>query len=1148
MDTFPTVSVIIATDGRQKSLAATLAALRYLRYPRFEVVVVAGPTPDGTREMLEGWKDKVKIGYCPERNACMSRNIGTGISSGEILAFLDDDALPEPEWLDDLIAPFADPRVGVTGGFVLDHFGKRVQWAYETADRFGTADLSWGRPTPEFNFPLSFNFPYVAMVNGAFRRSAVMEVGGIDEEYGYYLEDTDLICRMVDRGWTVAQVNRAFVHHKYLSNEIRDDRQVERSWYTLIKNKAYFALVNGGNCVSLARILHEIDDWVQMWRERVKVRIAEGALFPEDAERFEREADQALRRALDRGLRGTRQLAAPERLRGAPENFLPFQAVLPAGQQRCFVFVSAFIYPPTPVNGIARYVQQLARGMAARGHQVHVLTCAEQRDRVDFEDGVWVHRSSVRDLPPAATAGGPLPRERWNHSRAMLAEAKEIAVRRPVDCVHAPISDGEAIAFLRDGSFPLITSLHTTFSSFPEDEDETTWVRPMLAAERELLTRSDGILANSRFSVAAFEKAHGLSLDPDRLCIVPHGIEDTRDLSAEMPEPIPAEMTRLVFIGRLEPRKGIDVLLPLVPDLLARHPRVCFDFVGNDRIPAPGGGTWRAALEAALAPAARPRVAFHGALPDPRLRGFYRAADIVIAPSRFESFGLVHVEAMMHGKPVIGCRAGATPELIEDGRTGLLAEPGDAASLQACIERLLADPGLRRRLGEAARAEFLDRFTRERMAAAEEEFLLRIAGRRPPPSAAKPAPMLAAPGRCGGGEVSRKRAAKPRIAIIAEQLTPSDAVATAVFDTWRFLAEDPEWDVCVLTAKNELPDLPAKVVGGLGDMLLSPEFLSAELLIYHYSFVSDLCNALLLGNGSAMQAVFFHGITPPELAVPRNRHSTARSFVQLHNLRRADRLWPVSGTNAEFLREARFDPARIDIIPLSVDRPPISRLTDKVAAPIELLFLGRIVPHKGVHELIEAIARIRPRRLPPFRLRIGGLVDYYAEDYFAALQRAIAKHDLGDIVEFIGLLDETRRDRLLRAAHVLPIPSYHEGFCKPVIEALRAGCVPVGYASHNLRFIGDGLCRLVAPGDVAGFADALAEAIADTAAAIADPGARLRLDRGSLTAVEFTAAALAHVEQFQPQRIAPVMRRHVARLLSSRPDQPAPAVLAAAGS
>src|SRR5262249_4996186 len=85
-----------------------------------------------------------------------------------------------------------------------------------------------------------------------------------------------------------------------------------------------------------------------------------------------------------------------------------------------------------------------------------------------------------------------------------------------------------------------------------------------------------------------------------------------------------------------------------------------------------------------------------------KLRGFYRACDIFAAPSRFESFGLILLEAMMFAKPIVCCRAGGMPEVVVEDETGLLAEPGDPASLERCLARLIEDPALRRRLGAAA--------------------------------------------------------------------------------------------------------------------------------------------------------------------------------------------------------------------------------------------------------------------------------------------------------------------------------------------------------------------------------------------------------------------------------------------------------------
>lgn len=733
MSEHPSVSIIINTDGRAGSLAVCLESLRYLRYPNFEVVVVAGPTQDDTRELCKSWGSAIKFGECPEKNLSRSRNISIQLSSGEIVAFLDDDSIPEPEWLDDIIPAFEDPHVGVSGGFLLNYTGKGYQWRFGTLDRFGTANYSWDGPTPQYNFPCSFHFPHV-MANSAFRRSAIMDVGGFDEEYEYFLDESDTICRLVDNGWLVAQLDRGFVHHKAMPSHIRNESKVLRSWYSIIKNKTYFSLQNGGSLISVDEILGKVRAHIEEFRQHVRWAVNEQILPASDLARYEDEVERAFRDGLSRGLSGQRRLVPVQSLAGDTTSFLHFTPLLPAAHQRCYVFLTR-TYPPGSLGGIGRYVHHLARALAAQGHQIHVLTAGEGHDRVDFEEGVWVHRIIIREYPVPAMEGlgeASVPAHIWNYSRTMFAEAEEIATRRDVDCIYVPIWDTEGIAFLHAHRFPLVTSLQTTLHFYLETNPDRradknfmkTFVAPMLALERRMMTESDGVHAISAAIVDEIEQAYGFRMDRARLGIVPLGLEDWNNLPANDLPPLAPGLTRLCYIGRLESRKGIDVLFRIVPEILARFPQVRLDFVGNDRIPSPDGRTWRETFEADPATASvRDRVAFHGEVDEARLRGFYRAADVVLAPSRFESFGLVHLEGMMYGKPVIGCRSGGMVEVIEDGVSGLLAEPGDADSLMACIERLLENPSLRRQLGEAARAAYLARFTAKQMAAGVETFL-----------------------------------------------------------------------------------------------------------------------------------------------------------------------------------------------------------------------------------------------------------------------------------------------------------------------------------------------------------------------------------------------------------------------------------------
>ncbi|NJK91934.1 MAG: glycosyltransferase [Blastochloris sp.] len=91
------ISVVINTLNRADLLEQTLKSLGWQRHRNFEVIVVNGPSRDGTTEVLERWQGRIKVGDCPEANLSMSRNIGICMAAGEVVAFLDDDAVPEPE-------------------------------------------------------------------------------------------------------------------------------------------------------------------------------------------------------------------------------------------------------------------------------------------------------------------------------------------------------------------------------------------------------------------------------------------------------------------------------------------------------------------------------------------------------------------------------------------------------------------------------------------------------------------------------------------------------------------------------------------------------------------------------------------------------------------------------------------------------------------------------------------------------------------------------------------------------------------------------------------------------------------------------------------------------------------------------------------
>jgi D-inositol-3-phosphate glycosyltransferase len=203
--------------------------------------------------------------------------------------------------------------------------------------------------------------------------------------------------------------------------------------------------------------------------------------------------------------------------------------------------------------------------------------------------------------------------------------------------------------------------------------------------------------------------------DAERIRVVPCGVDLARfqpgDLAAARAalSLLPPPHRLLLLVGRIEPLKGIDSLIRALALLAERRPA----WHGGLTALIVGGADeserahWNAeqrrldALRAELGMA--DAVRFLGARPQDQLPLLYAAADVVTMPSHYESFGMAALEGLACGRPVVATAAGGPALIVEDGTSGLLAQPGDDTGLADRLERLLADDPLRAEMGAAAR-------------------------------------------------------------------------------------------------------------------------------------------------------------------------------------------------------------------------------------------------------------------------------------------------------------------------------------------------------------------------------------------------------------------------------------------------------------
>jgi glycosyltransferase involved in cell wall biosynthesis len=163
-----------------------------------------------------------------------------------------------------------------------------------------------------------------------------------------------------------------------------------------------------------------------------------------------------------------------------------------------------------------------------------------------------------------------------------------------------------------------------------------------------------------------------------------------------------------MFAGALRSEKGVIQLAQAFAKLAAEHDNAYLAIAGGRDLWVDGhppGETAEAQVHAMLADAAKKkRAAFLGMVSPAALPSYYAAADVFVLPSMFqETFGLVILEAFAQGLPVIGARSGGIPELVEDGRSGLIVEQGDVDGLRDAMRRLLLDPQLRKQMGVTGR-------------------------------------------------------------------------------------------------------------------------------------------------------------------------------------------------------------------------------------------------------------------------------------------------------------------------------------------------------------------------------------------------------------------------------------------------------------
>jgi len=348
-------------------------------------------------------------------------------------------------------------------------------------------------------------------------------------------------------------------------------------------------------------------------------------------------------------------------------------------------------YAPS-IGGVEELTRRLAGRLAAGGDQVEVWTIRHPGTLPadEFVDGLRVRRFAL-PMPrahPAALARLPGPA-----ARALVALSRAATELRPdvlhVQCFSANGLYAAALAACR--GLPLVVSLQG--ETFMDDRDIYECSATLRTGLRLALRRADAVTACSRFTLDDAVERFGLR--PGKGVVVPNGVETAGD--GGPPSPVPLPFDRFVLgVGRIVAKKGFDLLVEAFARLAPRRPGLGLVLAGD------GPGRAGLAVQAARLGVAD-RVHLAGTLGRDEIAWAMRAADVFVLPSRVEPFGIVVLEALRAGRPVVASARGGAGEIVRHEREGLLADPLDGERFAAAIARLLDDRGLARRLAEAGR-------------------------------------------------------------------------------------------------------------------------------------------------------------------------------------------------------------------------------------------------------------------------------------------------------------------------------------------------------------------------------------------------------------------------------------------------------------
>ncbi len=376
-------------------------------------------------------------------------------------------------------------------------------------------------------------------------------------------------------------------------------------------------------------------------------------------------------------------------------------------------------------GGMNVYVRDLTRYLGSMGIRVDVFT-RSQDEHVPHVLHDLGYGNRVVHIPAGPEA--PLPKqELMTYLPEFVEGILEFARNKNItyDLIHSHywLSGIAAKELKAIWNIPVIHMFHTLGAmkqrvARQPDEVEGEY---RIKGEKEVIQTADRIVAATLAELAQLQWLY--QADVSKIVVIPPGVDLSRfypippDEAKEFIGVRPCEQV-VLYVGRIEPLKGIDVLIEAIAIMRQKGVRVCLSVIGGEPLSEPGLLNHEMARLQALREqyGLQDMVAFLGKRGQDTLPYYYSAAEAVVVPSHYESFGMVALEAMACGTPVVASQVGGLAFLVQNGVTGFTVPVDDPQALADRLIEITQDPSLRKRMGEAA-AEFARNYSWEKIAA-----------------------------------------------------------------------------------------------------------------------------------------------------------------------------------------------------------------------------------------------------------------------------------------------------------------------------------------------------------------------------------------------------------------------------------------------